>query len=88
MLILKVKRADSEKQLTDLTEKLEELMQEKQDLQIKERILQDRLHHAQGHLEELFGNKVKSPISLSISSSENHTLTATKRKQSVRLVVA
>jgi len=52
------KKEDSERQLSDLAHQMDELMQEKAELEVKNRILSKDLTTWQDHLEELWGEKV------------------------------
>ena len=58
------RKLDSERQLQDLSERMEELLQEKQHLEIKNRILVKDLSTWQDHVEELWGREVPTPCLL------------------------
>ena len=51
---------DSEKKLAEMTQQMEQLLSEKKDLEVKNRILERDLVAWQDHLEEMWGNKVRS----------------------------
>ena len=55
---MQAKKLDSERQLYDLSQKMEELLQDKKELEIKNRILVKDLMTWQDHVEELWGREV------------------------------
>lgn len=56
--ILQAKKLEGERQLYDLSQRMEELMQEKKELELKNKILVKDLITWQDHVEELWGREV------------------------------
>ena len=59
---MQAKKMDSERQLYDLSQKMEELMQEKKEVELKNKILLKDLMTWQDHLEELWGREVRCKL--------------------------
>lgn len=60
MLSLQAKKLSSERQIQDLSEKMETLLQEKKELELKNKILVKDLSTWQDHVEELWGREVQN----------------------------
>lgn len=58
LMILQAKKEDSQQKLQELTEQMEQLLADKKELEIKNRILAGDLELWQDHLEAMWGQQV------------------------------